>query len=93
MTYITRDQAWIELARHVYDIQQKRKELEKEEKRLLEELKTKSDNHPAKGGDFVFQVTFRKGSIDYNAIPELKQVNLELYRKEEVKQWNLRCLT
>lgn len=91
MTYITRDQAWIELARHAYDIQQKRKELEKVEKDLLEELKAKSDHMPSKGGNFVFQINYRKGSVDYKAIPELQGVNLDAYRKEEVAQWKLNC--
>lgn len=91
MNFVIRDQSWIELARHAYDIQQKRKELEKVEKQLLEELKVKSEHKPSKGGDFVFEVNYRKGSVDYRAIPELHGVNLELYRKEEVTSWKLRC--
>lgn len=36
-------------------------------------------------GEASFGYTTRKGSVDYSLIPELKTVNLELYRKPETK--------
>jgi hypothetical protein len=87
--YQSRGDAWIRKAEELYKIQKIRREVEREEAELLSQLKELSGNESSRGGSFKFTATERKGSIDYKAIPELRMINLELYRKESVITWKL----
>ncbi len=80
--YIDRsDQEWITAASEWAKINQSYKELEKKEKALKDRLIYLSENKNCKGGGVKYSSYIRKGSIDYESIPELKDVNLENYRK------------
>jgi hypothetical protein len=80
---------WLKAAHNLYQIKQILKEYEKMEKIVSEELRILSDNRSAMGGGYIYECTIRQGSVDYKAIPELKRVNLEKYRKEESAVWKL----
>jgi len=80
---------WISKAEKLYDIKSQIKNLYEKADLLMEELKELSNNKSAFGGNFLFMLSFRKGGIDYEVIPELKQVDLEQYRKEQVAMWKL----
>lgn len=43
-----------------------------------------------KGGGVTIRKSFRKGLIDYTAVPELKGVDLDKYRKKESITWTIR---
>jgi hypothetical protein len=88
-THIERGQEWLKKAIELMKIKQMLKEYDKIESQLLAELKLLSDNVPSKSGNFVFDCITRKGLVDYSKIPELKDVNLELYRKEPTSAWKL----
>lgn len=48
------------------------------------------DNEKVKIGDILkLQKVYRKGSIDYSSIPELRGVNLESYRKTSSCSWRI----
>lgn len=48
-----------------------------------------SDNRSTHGGGGTLRKKFKKGSIDYKAIDELKYIDLEEYRKESSEYWTL----
>jgi hypothetical protein len=87
-----RDQKWIEIAENCFKIQQVRKHYETLERRAFEHLKEISEGLSSKGGRFVYTCTFRKGSVDYAKIPELKSINLELYRKQDTQAWYFKTI-
>ena len=80
---------WLTLAREAYEAQQKEQEYAELKRTLLEQLKVASEHKSVAMGEYAFVLSYRKGSIDYGSIEELKKINLELYRKEEVSVWKL----
>ena len=80
---------WIEIAKKTHEAKQLAKYYKQEEQKLLDQLKALSNNKNAKGGEFVFTMSERPGAIEYKNIPELKDVDLDLYRKETVSCWKL----
>lgn len=42
-----------------------------------------------KGAGLVCSKLLRRGNVDYNSIPELKQVDLEKYRKPKIEYWRI----
>lgn len=91
--YIKRDENWINKAKELYSLQEKRRQMEKLEAILLSELKSISNEEKSQGGGFIFENYLRLGNIEYKEIPELKAVNLEKYRKPPVICWRLKNLT
>lgn len=87
--YIERNDKWIAKADEVFKVQKIRREMEKMEDELMGQLKELSDNTSSRGGHYKFTAIERKGTVDYKAIPELRRVNLELYRKESTISWKL----
>jgi len=86
---ITTDLKWISSAEAVYKLQQKRKKIEEMERAAIEELKILSQDKTTVGGKFLFAKEERKGSIDYKAVPVLRGLDLEPYRKENVIYFKL----
>lgn len=80
---------WILKAKELYRIREMRRNMEKMEEELMGQLKVLSGNQSARGGGLRFELTERKGQINYKIIPELKEVNLEQYRCEPVYVWKL----
>jgi len=90
MCFIEKDKTWESVAREAYKAQKMRKEYEDLEKRLLDDLKALSNNENSEFGQFRFQKIERKGSINYAAIPLLKEIDLEPYRRQEpIVAWKL----
>lgn len=76
-------------ARELYEAQQMRKHYEDIEEKLKTELKELCGNESKSEGGFNFAYSLRKGAIQYNKIPMLKEMELEQFRGPEVKQWKL----
>ena len=87
--YTERNGEWIEKAKQALKVQQLRMQYEEMETKLLKELKSLSENVSSKGGGITFTASIRKGSVDYGSIPELRTVDLELYRKPHTETWKL----
>lgn len=83
---------WIETATLLYKLQQERRALEKQEKEVAAQLQALSGHQTTQQGNFLYEVTMRRGVVNYALIPELKQVDLELYRKEDTRSWKLKWL-
>ncbi len=86
---ILQDDAWIKIAHEGYEAQRMRKHYERLEDACIEKLKELSMGKSSMGSIYRFVLHERKGTIDYLAIPELKAIDLELYRKPSGVMWKL----
>jgi len=91
-TVETHKEAWVMKAKELYNLKQIIKDLEKKEKTLSFELQDLSQNQTTSYGNLRYSCDLVKGNVDYTIIPELKLVNLELYRKEPSQRWKLEVL-
>lgn len=89
MLIVKRDALWIQKAEEVMKIQALRKKYEEMENKAIAELKSMSEHASSQGGLYRFIKSFRKGSIDYAAIPELQFIDVEQYRKADSIMWKL----
>lgn len=87
--YILRDENWGKMAKKAYDLQEKRKLIEKEEKKEKDLLKELSMGRNSIKGNLMYTLTHSKGLVDYKAVPELSGIDLEKYRKPS-SRWNLK---
>lgn len=83
------DDVWSMYASQWITMNSQLKELEKKEKALREQLISMSQDQNTLGSGIKVSKVLRKGTIDYSKIPELKNVNLETYRKETVEYWKI----
>lgn len=63
--------------------------VEKQEKELRDVLISMADNKNIMGGGLKMTKCIRKGCIDYSQIPEIKNVDLEKYRKESTQYYKI----
>lgn len=80
---------WLSKAKELYNLQQQRKNIEKLEKELSDQLKIMQHDECLSYGGIRYYYEERSGSVDYSAIPELKKIDLSLYRKPPVKVWKI----
>lgn len=73
------------------DVKSQIEALEKQETELREQILEKLEKHPRwKHDGTTIYKSFRKGSIDYAKIPEIKGLDLEQYRKKGSSSWTFR---
>lgn len=88
--HVPRGKAWIKAAATYYKAQlalKAAKQKEEEAKKALVEI---SEGHNAIGGGYRFTCIKVNGRINYKAIPELKEINVEEYRSSGSISWQLR---
>lgn len=91
--YIIReDETWKECASKWMAVNSQIKALEAQEEKLRKQLVFLSGSSNAKGAGIYLCQIQRKGNIQYGDIPELKGVNLDLYRKPQSSNWRITCL-
>lgn len=83
------DTAWKEKAEKWLIKKQELDSLEKEEKKLREELIELASHQNSKGCGVRLTLSIRKGLVDYQSIPALKNIDLEKYRKPSNSVWIL----
>ena len=87
---VYRDDAFWQIASSQWlQVSSKMKELEEQEKELRATLISMSNGENTQGNGVRVCKFIRKGSVDYAKIPELKEVNLEPYRKNPVECWKI----
>ena len=64
-------------------------ESEKKENELREKLIQLSNDKNSLGNGVKLSKILRKGNIDYSLVPELKNIDLEKYRKEKTFMWKI----
>ena len=88
--YIERnDPIWEQCASRWRSVNETIRELEKEEEELRKQLIFLSGESNTKGAGISLCQVQRKGNVDYSKIPELKNVNLDLYRKSAINSWRI----
>lgn len=83
---------WSQKANQLNQITSQIKKLELERKQLQGELKIMQEGKSFTYGRFTFELITTKGPVDYKSIPELQDVDLESYRKEQTERWLFRAL-
>ncbi len=79
--FIEMNDEWGDKAKMLWEIQETIRINEKLADEIKEELKTLSEGRNSTYGPYRLVVSARKGQIDYKAIPELNNVDIEKYRK------------
>ena len=80
---------WIVTAQELLDIQQKLKFLKDRKLTVESNLRELSENKSTELEGYKYNVFTRPGLVDYKSIPELKDLDLDKYRKEEISFWKL----
>lgn len=83
------DSEWQKYASEWLQINEQLKAFEKKEKELRETLVSLCDNQSSIGSGIKVSKIIRKGNIEYSKIPEIKNLNLEKYRKDPVEFWKI----
>ena len=86
---LTNDDMTSFLALKLINLKENIKDLEKQEKEIMNDLLMMCGQKNTKGKNFKLTKTVRKGSVDYNKIPELEGVRLEDYRKDPTYSWRI----
>lgn len=86
------DYLWEMYASQWKEVTQKIKDLEIQEQELKNELIYLSGQSNTKGGGISLCQIQRKGNVDYSKIPELKNVDLDLYRKQTSSSWRIQSI-
>lgn len=83
------DADFIEKAKKLLDLRHNRRLLEQQEDDLTKELIAKAGGLNVIGGGIQITKVLRKGLVDYGAIPEIKGIDLEKWRKESKESWRI----
>lgn len=83
------DPEWQELADRYKRTKEIIEQLEQEQEHNREVLIRMSGNNNTRGAGISVMQVRRKGNIDYARIPELKNVDLDRYRKESSLSWRI----
>lgn len=83
------NETWTSTAERWQKTNEQLKSLEKEEALLRDKLIELAANKNAKGANLRLTKSLTKGAVDYMRVPELKGINLELYRKNSFTKWRL----
>lgn len=86
----SKNNLWLATASMLHKINTDIKDLETRRSYLMEQLKTLSGEETSFGGKFIFLKVNRSGTINYDSIPELKGIDLNMYRKSDVSYWQLK---
>lgn len=88
--YIERnDSLWEQCASRWRSVNESIKKLEREEEELRKNLISLSGELNSKGAGISLCQIQRKGNVDYTRIPELKNIDLEKYRKPTITSWRI----
>lgn len=80
---------WPFYAEKAYYYQQQIKKYQQLHRVAINHLKRLSNPTTTSFYNYTFEVSYRKGAVDYKRIPALQYVNLEEYRKPEVPVYKL----
>jgi putative phage-type endonuclease len=77
------DARWYKLAERLKEI----KALQAEEELIKKQLIELANGRNAMGAGIKIAKCMRKGAVEYSKVPELKDVDLEPYRKKSIEYW------
>ena len=96
--YLIKDShIWVEIGNRLYDIEKRKRELKGEletlnleRDTLKEELISDSGSRSCRYDGITLSRSFPKGRIDYKSIPEIQDMDTEVYREKPKEKWTLR---
>jgi len=77
------------MAREYVKVKKEREFIQAREEQLKKDLIDFCNDQSSIGGGLKFRKVIRKGNVQYSDIEELKNVDLEKYRKDSVSFWNI----
>ncbi|MCH9614015.1 MAG: hypothetical protein SP1CHLAM54_10240 [Chlamydiia bacterium] len=83
------DEEWLEVTERWLKLKEHLDMVKEEEQRLRAELIQLAKDRSCRGGGVRLLRSMRKGTVQYGEIPELKDVDLDKYRKPTAVSWNL----
>jgi len=83
------DDIWAATANRWKAIRTQLEGLESQECEARNALVAMANNYTTAGAGIRVSKVSKKGAIDYSRVPELKGVNLEAYRKENIDSWRI----
>jgi len=83
------DPLWRELSERYLSVKSQLKELESLEKEYRQALIHLSGEENCEGGGLKLTKIKKKGSINYLSIPELNDIDLELFRSDPIEYWKI----
>lgn len=83
------DEYWLTLRDQWNWLQTRKSLMNEEEESLREKIVSACDGENSRGFGMKANKIVKKGSINYQAIPELKDVDFEKYRKEGSEYWKI----
>lgn len=86
---IKTEHAWARVAHEWKNTHFQLRELEAQEKMLRDTIISMSGKKNSIGGGIKVTRSLRKGNIDYQSIPELKEVIIDKYRKNPVESYRI----
>jgi putative phage-type endonuclease len=86
---VREDEQWKLVADEWLSVHASLKSLEEKEEALRQQLLHLSKDRNTKGAGIMLTKYACKGRVDYDAVPELKNVNLNQYRKASCQKWRI----
>lgn len=81
------NQSWLRLENALFSVRNRKKLIEEEEDMIKKAMIDQCQGQASRGYRFKIAPVEIEGRVDYEAIPELKNVNLDQYRKPSSLQW------
>ena len=88
--YSVQGPEWISLAQKAFKARQEAKQLSLYEKELTKQLIALCGEKNSRGDNLILQKVERPGAVQYSLIPQLKRVDLDVFRKDPVTAWTLK---
>lgn len=85
------DEFWSLAASEWCQINEQMKALESKEKKIRDALISMCNKKNSVGAGIKITRSMRKGNVDYSAIPELKEIEIERYRKNPIECYKISC--
>jgi len=83
------ENGWEFIAQEIDILKKKRDEIELEIGLKQKVLLSLGEFKNTIGKEYYMEQIFRKGTIDYSAIPDIKQIDFEPYRKPDTSYWKI----
>jgi putative phage-type endonuclease len=83
------DPTWCDIASDWVATSKELKKLKEKEEDLRDALISLSHGQSSIGGGIKLSKRVRRGAVNYDAIPQLDDVDLNKYRKDNVEYWNI----
>ncbi len=88
--WLMRSEEIVKFDKMIKEFEERVKGLKKSKDALKEELIKEAEGKSCKGGGIILTRSYPQGRVDYSAIPELQNVDLNKYRKQSKETWTLR---